>query len=191
MKLLKSGYRYVGLAANPGGLLDTLRSGLWLDDWAFFYMVTEGKDWNWIYIPPGGLEDKTVLDVGACCGETAYVFFKHGAKKVIAIEPDPQRCNLLSYNSYERGWPIEIYNRKFQLSDLDIPHDFMKVNIEGYELLLLDRPEKIGPCVVDVHNWYIQEKFSQIGFHLITKASEMLGQTYMTNYPVHTSVSTG
>ena len=41
----------------------------------------------------------------------------------------------------ERNHPDRIVaiNDKFQLSQLDIPHDFLKMDIEGYEEVLLGR----------------------------------------------------
>lgn len=182
IRALEKVKRLAGITLNPYGLVRTLNSNLTLDSDAFFYMVTEGIEWDWIYIPEGGLNGKTVLDLGACCGETAWLFFRHGAKKVICIEPNPNRWSLISYNGWKNGWNIENYNRKFQFSDLDIPRDFTKANIEGYEALFLQRPDKLGPMVLDVHDWYLVEKFKEIGFHCITQPSQSIGQCYMRNF---------
>jgi SAM-dependent methyltransferase len=51
-------------------------------------LKTELDLWHRIYLPQTGLENKTVLDVGAGNGETAQFYLNHGAKHVIAIEPE-------------------------------------------------------------------------------------------------------
>jgi 2-polyprenyl-3-methyl-5-hydroxy-6-metoxy-1,4-benzoquinol methylase len=55
--------------------------------------------WEKYYIPPFSLKGKTVLDVGAGCGETVFLFFLHGAKKVIAIEPNVKAVKYLKENA--------------------------------------------------------------------------------------------
>ena len=165
--------------ANPGGLFRWMGSGLALDPVCRFYLITE----NWkVYLPPGGVKGKVVMDIGAGCGESVWLYFKNGASKVIAIEPNRDRTAMIRENAEAHGWNLELRERKFQLEDLDEYRDFTKVNIEGYEALLLDKPNKLGPMVLDAHNWYMVERFRRIGFHCITKPSKMLGQCYMANY---------
>jgi len=50
--------------------------------------------WHKHYLPVG----RTVLDVGAGCGETALFYLKHGAQRVICIEGDEKALELLSRN---------------------------------------------------------------------------------------------
>jgi hypothetical protein len=50
--------------------------------------------WHKYYLPVG----RTVLDVGAGCGETALFYLKHGAKRVICIEGDEIALELLVKN---------------------------------------------------------------------------------------------
>lgn len=166
-------------STNPRGIIRWLSSGLSLDRICRFYLITENLS---VYLPPGGVQGKTVLDIGAGCGETAWWYFKNGASKVIAIEPDMQRARMIVKNRAILDWNLTLHYRKFRLEDLDIKRDFTKVNIEGYEALLLQRPDRLGPMVVDIHNWYLVERFKEIGFHPITKPSKMLGQCYMANY---------
>src|SRR5437899_4882266 len=50
--------------------------------------------WHRFYLPVG----KTVLDLGAGCGETAFFYLNHGAEKVICVEGDPGAATLLRKN---------------------------------------------------------------------------------------------
>jgi len=132
------------------------------------------------YIPPFGLQGKTVLDIGAGCGETAWLFFKHGAKKVICVESNKQRSELIRRNADRLGWNVEILNTKFAPEHLLLPHDFVKCDIEGYEMELL--PHIKSPCVLESHNWWINEQFRKKGFYLISEPDPMLGTCLMANY---------
>jgi hypothetical protein len=58
-------------------------SALCLDEWGKAIIYSEFDQFEKYYLPPFSLKDKTVLDVGACCGETAYFYLQHDAKKVI------------------------------------------------------------------------------------------------------------
>src|SRR5713101_958067 len=53
--------------------------------------------WEKNYLPVS-VEGKIVLDVGAGCGETSAFYIAHGARKVIAIEPDKRAYSLLLRN---------------------------------------------------------------------------------------------
>ena len=88
----------------------------------------------------------TVLDVGAGCGETAAWFMEHGASSVVCVEADPMKAGMLRRNGF-----TDVIARRFRLSDLLIPHDFLKVDIEGGERLLLDWEGDIRPCAIEAH----------------------------------------
>jgi hypothetical protein len=108
--------------------------------------------WTRYYLPRFSLADKTVLDVGAGCGETAYFYLAHGAKKVICIEPDGGRFDLLQENARKNGWNLEAVRTPFDVSILEeYDYDFMKMDCEGCESELLTLRE-IPPCAVEVHN---------------------------------------
>jgi len=47
---------------------------------------------------PGGVEDKTIIDIGAYIGDTAIYFALLGAKQVIAFEPYPRLYRILLEN---------------------------------------------------------------------------------------------
>lgn len=114
--------------------------------------------WERFYLPCP-IRGKTILDVGGGCGETAAFFIHHGARKVIAIERDPSACKLLISNTIRNHMNIDIFCGAFSLNDLCIPHDFMKMDIEGGEELLIDYAGRIKPCVIEVHD-YIKKGLS-------------------------------
>lgn len=47
------------------------------------------------------LKNKTIVDIGACTGDTSIYFALKGAKKVIAIEPFPNNFKILKKNIHE------------------------------------------------------------------------------------------
>jgi predicted RNA methylase len=106
------------------------------------------KDW---YLPPWSLRGKTVLDVGAGCGETALFYYYHGANKVIAVEPEPVLTPILKRNVARNEWNMEIVETPFEPSMLEWSFDFMKMDGEGCENTLLTA-DTLPPCAVEVHN---------------------------------------
>lgn len=169
-------------AYHLGAYVRVKRLGMELDWTDFDGMVREYPLWRQTYIPTGGLKGKTVLDIGACCGGTAKLFFDNGAAKVIAIERDPVRVKMLQHNREKFGWNLEIAAREFRVSDLDIERDFTKCDIEGYEMQLLEAPDKIGSCSVEVHNWYVRDRFAGMGFRELTEPNPMMGFCVMANW---------
>ncbi len=75
--------------------------------------------WHKHYLPIG----KTVLDVGAGCGETAYFYLRHGAERVICIESNPEAIRMLHAN----------FNHDARVLILEATIDSVKVDIEGGE----------------------------------------------------------
>ena len=147
------GWRIISL--NPDDWLlqhhgDILR----LDETHAGYAFREWKMWKEFYLPPFGLEGMTILDVGAGCGETAHFFFEHGAARVVAIEPDRKALRFLRENSRRNKWHIRIVPRPFRIGDLQEKHDFMKMDGEGCERLLLRLPRDalLKPSVIEAHN---------------------------------------
>jgi len=114
-------------------------------------MCLEWSMWKKYYLPPFSLEDLTVLDVGAGCGETAALFFMAGARNVICIEPAEKEAELLAANIKRNGWNAELRSRPFEPEDAMARIDFMKMDCEGCEesLLTLD---KLPPSVIEVHS---------------------------------------
>jgi len=117
-----------------------------------YIMLDEWDIWKRYYLPPFPLKGKTVLDVGAGCGETALLYFLHGASKVIAIEPNANAVKYLYENIRGNHWNVEVFPEPFSLGHLNLDFDFMKMDCEGCEELLLSIPEVSKPSVVEVHN---------------------------------------
>ncbi len=115
-------------------------------------MLSEIMVWPFVYLPGFSLEGKTVLDVGAGCGETAAFWFEHGASRVVAIESDPKACALLKKNAQRNRWQVEVVEGPFRLEHLSISHDFLKIDIEGGEKLLLDYDGELKPCCIEIHS---------------------------------------
>jgi len=111
-------------------------------------VLNEWDDWSKYYVQHD-LHGKTVLDVGAGCGETALLFYLHGASKVIAVENDP-RCKKFLFENMQY-LPIIPFTCSFSLPLLSLDHDFLKMDIEGAEKLLLKYSDDTGPCVIEAH----------------------------------------
>jgi len=114
-------------------------------------LLFENLAWERLYLPKFSLKGKTVLDIGAGAGETAWFYFEHGAAKVIAIEPDRRLFELLRENANRNHWDVELLNIPFVVECLGKKHDFMKMDCEGCESQLLEA-SSIKPCVIEVHS---------------------------------------
>lgn len=126
--------------------------------------INERDNWIYDYLPIDGVEDKIILDIGAGCGETAKFYLDNGAKKVICIEPDYNAYKYLLHNSYfdDRIIPIHKY---FNIDMLNIKHDFMKMDIEGAEILFLLYANNYNKsCVIEAHSNYIINKLINAEF---------------------------
>jgi SAM-dependent methyltransferase len=72
--------------------------GLLLDDYHRYVLERELSMWHLYYLPDKLLTGKTVLDIGAGCGETAQFYLNHGASKVVCIEPNKKLLEYLRKN---------------------------------------------------------------------------------------------
>jgi hypothetical protein len=125
-------------------------------------LLIEGPRWDRCYMPKFSLAGKTVLDVGAGCGETAWFYFSRGASKVICIEPNKERAGLLKENAERNGWNAEIIVDSFKVEHLSIPHAFMKMDCEGGEEALLDDwVNHLGPCRMELHGQALTNSLSR------------------------------
>jgi hypothetical protein len=114
-------------------------------------MLYEWKTWTKHYAPRGfDFHGKTVLDVGAGEGETVEFYRLQGAGKFICVEPDPQRAARLRENSTRNGWDAEVFEEPFSLRFLEREFDFMKMDCEGCEQILLGTRVAF-PCVLETH----------------------------------------
>lgn len=71
-----------------------------------------------LYLPPFSLRNKVVLDVGACCGETALLFLKSGARKVICVERDLDRVRIIEANKRRLKMNIDVIPESFKVEHL-------------------------------------------------------------------------
>ena len=141
-----------------------------------------------IYNPPFDLAGKTVLDVGATNGEVAYWFIQvHHAEKVICIESDPVALELLNKNKALMN--IDIIPEPFNLEHLiQLEYDFIKCDVEGSEMVLLEFVEEGGvlpPCVIEAHTNWIKDQFLKAGFQITKVVNDTRVQVavyMMTNY---------
>lgn len=132
--------------------------------------IYEMRKWERGYLPPFELEGKTVLDVGAGCGETAYFYFKHGAKKVICVEPSEREMNLLRENARSLNWNVVTHCEPFNLRHLTShSFDLMKIDCEGCEAKLLNLSKLDFPLVVEAHSVALMEQFQANGLRVISK----------------------
>ena len=127
-------------------------------------MLKEWDIWEKYYLPPFPLKGKTVLDVGAGCGETALFYFLHKAGKVLAVEPDIEAIKYLKENVRENQWNVEIFPEPFSLKHLNLDFDFMKIDGEGCEELLLSMTHVGKPSVIEVHNNRLLSEFLKRGW---------------------------
>ena len=130
---------------------------------------------------PFDVRGKVVLDVGAYDGDSAKYFLQRGAKEVIAIEKDRDKAERIPLNP-----KIHVVAEPFSLWHLHLPHDCMKMDIEGYETMLLGHEETIPslkPTIMEVHNWWLVEQFTKRGFRVIHTSDPMIGICTMVNYP--------
>jgi hypothetical protein len=121
---------------------------------------------------------KTVLDLGADYGSTAWFFLKKGAKSVVAVEGDPERAKKLGANSVKYGFSsfeetinspkdIERFLENYQF-------DVAKVDIEGAETNLLncrnELLEKVPLWMIESHSdaltLAISNRFEELGFNV-------------------------
>ena len=139
----------------------------------------ELPNWRRYYLPPFPLGGKTVLDVGAGEGESAAFFLSHGAARVVCIERD-RKCMHNLYTNAKRN-PITVVAEPFQLNHLMIPHHFAKIDIEGWEEILLQvKPCDLKPTVVEVHGQPLMARFARLGWRYLTPP--VTTACYMSNW---------
>jgi 16S rRNA A1518/A1519 N6-dimethyltransferase RsmA/KsgA/DIM1 with predicted DNA glycosylase/AP lyase activity len=95
------------------------------------WLEEEFELWHEHYLPPEGVKDNLVCDIGAGCGETVQLYLNHGAGTVVAFERDRIASRKLVHNflgdkrvlilegvdfckidvdGSERNWLIETHN---------------------------------------------------------------------------------
>ena len=132
-------------------------------------LVREWDIWE-MYYAPIDLKGKTVLDIGAGCLETAVFYLGKGAAKIVCVENNPDAVTIAKENIQANPqMKVELLNEPVSLEQLKLPHDFLKMNVEGAESILLDYCGKLGPCVIEAYKiglWDIpkalMEKFPEL-----------------------------
>lgn len=122
-------------------------------------MLIEWPDWLSYYLPRFSLEGKTVLDIGAGSGETALLFLKSGAKKVVCVEPREDEAELIRENAERNRWPVEVINGPFSLSQVTGDIDFIKSDCEGCEAEFLKLNSLPAPASMEVHGKDLTDQF--------------------------------
>ncbi len=93
-------------------------------------------------------DGKTILEFGAAYGDTAYLFLKFGASKIISVEGSKTMYDQLVINidGDERVTPINmVIDSSEQISTLITTYrpDIVHMNFEGGERFLLDVPNGV------------------------------------------------
>lgn len=101
------------------------------------WVRAELEMWHADYLPAG----KTILDVGAGCGETAYFYLKHGAERIIGIEADPKAVEAFRQNFPE----AVIVPSSAKLVLVEAVLDHIKIDIEGGEKGLVIETHQFNP----------------------------------------------
>ena len=111
--------------------------------------------------------DKVVLDLGAANGDSAEYFLFEGAKKVYAVDGDPNRCRKLAKNAKMFDGKLELVGCIF-INDSELLErlilaykpDIVKSDIEGAEQHLLNMQNEVWRAVPE----YIFEFHENYGF---------------------------
>jgi Met-10+ like-protein len=116
-------------------------------------VVNELDSWEEEYLPTS-VKGKAVLSVGDGCGETSLFFLRHGASRVIAVEKDPESFGLLCKNVENNHLNVAPINDSFRLEHLKMDFDFVKIDVEGDERVLLELdPGGLKPCILEAHRF--------------------------------------
>lgn len=130
---------------------------------------------------PIDVYNKTVLDLGASHGDTAYYFLSKGATKVIAVEgADELFTSLLcNINNDKRIIPILSYIRfSSQISDIIAKFlpDIVKVDIEGAEENIIGVPiRNVSEWVIECHTGKLREDILN---YFLTNKFKLMKEVY-------------
>jgi len=156
--------------ASDGQRLEQKKFGLILLPSHATMLAHEWPLWRRWYAPVS-VRGKDVLDVGAGCGETAYFYFKRGARKVICVEPDRAAIECLTENAARHSWNVEIAHEAFRLDMLrEYRFDFMKMDGEGCEKELLQLNKLPTRAVVESHSPQLTDELTrQLGARVVAE----------------------
>jgi hypothetical protein len=131
------------------------------------FIIYEFVEWHRYYKFPSSLKNKTLLDVGAGCGETIFFYALKGCRNFIAVEPNIQCANLLRKNAKNNSLNVKVYNDIFREKHLNENFDFIKCDCEGGESILLEK-EISKPISLEVHGLELIKKFQEKHFKNVT-----------------------
>jgi len=158
--------------------LDTLvmsrdRAGMMLYEWG---------TWARYYAPrPFDFRGKTILDVGAGEGETVELYRQRGAARFICVEPDAIRAGKLRANSERNKWDAEIFEEPFSRKFLQMRFDFMKMDCEGCESLLIGT-DVAFPAVLETHGDTTADFLKMKGFSALKTAGNSALLSNVANF---------
>jgi predicted RNA methylase len=148
------------------------------------------EDEHWGYVDYVG---KTVLDLGADKGSTTVYFLNNGAKRVIAVEGNPELYAELEKmfvgNPRVIYYPIKISSGEDIEKLLAHKPDVVKMDIEGDERYLLENVAvtKCSEWLIEVHDHIIyrtlRDLFRKLGYQVDTEYECILGQYPRTSFP--------
>jgi len=129
---------------------------------------------------------KTILDLGADYGSTAYYFLKKGAKKIVAVEGDTSLALKLARN-YGKD-PKVTCVQKWISNARDIeeliesyPSDMVKVDIEGAEKHIANISLE---TLLSVKEWLIEVHTKQVYDELSKKFLDSGFKVFVFNYNI-------
>jgi len=119
--------------------------------------------WHRAYLPAG----RTVLDLGAGCGETAQFYLSHGSELVLAVESDEKALECLRENFKDNKHVII----------LPYHVDKIKVDIEGAEKdMVLEthfpfkwKKDRLSSWPRSVSLWRLEEHWGSIPRRAVRK----------------------
>lgn len=154
------GKKYAIIAGENRVVLSAKYAAMVFEEWC--------NDWERYYLPPFSLQEKIVLDIGSGEGETAWFYNKHGASKVICVEPNEDCVKALLENAKLNRWEILVLSKPFDLSMLSkLRFDYMKMDCEHCEEALLQLGSISFPCALEVHSEESMKEFrDRFGFRL-------------------------
>jgi predicted RNA methylase len=132
---------------------------------------------------PVNVEGKTVIDVGADYGSTAYYFLQKGAVRVVCVEGNPALYKQLEANMRFLPNCVAVYK------NIESPVDFtdilkntaetVKVDVEGAEKHLL----KVAPSLLQQHYEWIIEMHRNIDRRAFTRHFQSVGFDVVNMFP--------
>jgi len=132
-------------------------------------------------------EGKTVLDLGADYGSTAYYFLKKGAKKVIAVEGNESFVSKLNRNYGEDLRVTCVMKWISNSSDIEelikfYPSELVKVDIEGGEKHIV----KVSPeILLSVKEWLIEAHTKEVYDELSKVFLDLGFKVFASNYDMN------